>query len=80
MLHLRLIILLVKDDVLVDSDALLMTDFVNLKIKLIQYFGCAHSDRVCVCMFIGVSAHPCINIFVCIVFLKKIDECGKQIL
>jgi hypothetical protein len=71
MLHLRLIILLVEDDVLVDSDALLMTDFVNLKIKLIQYFGCAHRDRMCVRIFIGVIAYPCINIFICTVFLKK---------
>jgi hypothetical protein len=71
MLHLRLIILLVEDDVLVDNDALLMIDFVNLKIKLIQYFGCAHRDRMCVRMFIGVSAYPSINIFICTMFLKK---------
>jgi hypothetical protein len=36
-------------DVPVDSEALLVTDFVNLKIKLGQSFGCAHKGRVCVC-------------------------------
>jgi hypothetical protein len=42
---------------LIDSEALLVTDFVNLKIKSAQFFGCAHRDRVCVRVFIGVSAH-----------------------
>jgi hypothetical protein len=61
----------VGGDVPVDSDALLMTDFVNFKIKLTQFFGCAHSDRVCVRVFIKVSAHTCINICICTMFLKK---------
>jgi hypothetical protein len=38
----------VGGDVPVDSDALLVIDFVNLKIKPAQYFGGAHRDRVCV--------------------------------
>jgi hypothetical protein len=38
----------VEDDISVDSDALLMTDFINLKIKSTQSFECAHRDRVCV--------------------------------
>jgi hypothetical protein len=42
---------------LIDSEALLVTDFVNLKIKPAQFFGCAHRDRVCVRVFIGVNAH-----------------------
>jgi hypothetical protein len=58
-------------DVLVDSDALLVTDFVNLKIKSAQSFECAHKSRMCVYVFIGVSNHTCINIYVCTVFLKK---------
>jgi hypothetical protein len=61
----------VGDDVPVDSDALLVTDFVNLNIKSAQSFGCAHKGRVCVRMFIGVSAHTCMSICVCTVFLKK---------
>jgi hypothetical protein len=32
---------------LVDSDAFLVTDFVNLKIKPTQFFRGAHRDRVC---------------------------------
>jgi hypothetical protein len=46
-LHLRLIILLVGGDVPVDSDTLLVTDFVNLKIKPAQSFRGAHRGRVC---------------------------------
>jgi hypothetical protein len=45
--HLQLIILSVGDDILVDNEMLLVTDFVNLKIKLVQSFGCAHRDSVC---------------------------------
>jgi hypothetical protein len=70
-LHLRLIILSVGGDIPVDTEALLVTDFVNLKIKPTQYFGCAHRGRVYVRVFIGVSAHMCMSICVYIVFLKK---------
>jgi hypothetical protein len=47
-LHLRLIILLVGDDVPVDSETLLVTDFVNLKIKSVQSFKDAHKNMMCV--------------------------------
>jgi hypothetical protein len=50
-LHLRLIILLVGGDVPVDSETLLVTDFMNLKIKPAQSFRCAHMGKVCVCVF-----------------------------
>jgi hypothetical protein len=60
-LHLRLIILLVRDNVPIDSETLLVTDFVNLKIKPTQSFRCAHRGRVCVCVFIEVGAR---NIYV----------------
>jgi hypothetical protein len=43
----------VRGDVSIDSETLLVTDFVNLKIKLIQSFGCAHKDKMYVCVFIG---------------------------
>jgi hypothetical protein len=62
----------VGGDVPVDSEVLLVTDFMNLKIKPAQSFGGAHRGRVCVCMFIGVSAHTCMSICVCTMFLKKI--------
>jgi hypothetical protein len=58
-------------DVPVDSETLLVTDFVNLKIKLVQSFGGAHRGRMCVCVFIGVSARTCMGICICTVFLKK---------
>jgi hypothetical protein len=58
------------DDVSVDNDTLLVTDFVNLKIKSAQSFGCAHRGRLCVCVFIGVSAHMCMSIYIYTVFLK----------
>jgi hypothetical protein len=48
-----------------------MTDFVNLKIKSVQSFGCAHRDRMCVHIFIRVSVHTYINIYIYIVFLRK---------
>jgi hypothetical protein len=51
-LHLRLITLSVGDDVPVDNEVLLVTDFMNLKIKPTQSFRCAHRNRVCVHIFI----------------------------
>jgi hypothetical protein len=38
----------VGDDIPVDSETLLMTDFINLKIKPTQSFRGAHRDRVCI--------------------------------
>jgi hypothetical protein len=46
MLHLRLIILSGRY-VLVDSETL-VTNFMNLNIKLTQSFECVYRDRVCV--------------------------------
>jgi hypothetical protein len=56
-LYLRLIILSVGGDVSVDSDAFLMIDFVNLKIKPTQYFRDAHRDRVYVCVYMGECSY-----------------------
>jgi hypothetical protein len=41
----------------VDNETLLITDFVNLKIKPVQSFEGAHRGRVYVRVFIGVSDH-----------------------
>jgi hypothetical protein len=71
MLYLRLIILSVGGGVPVNSEVLLVTDFMNLKIKLAQSFRCADRDK-CACVFTEVSAHMCMSIYVCTVFLKKI--------
>jgi hypothetical protein len=62
----------VGGDVSVDSKTLLVTDFINLKIKSDQSFEDAYRGRVCVRVFIGLSDHTCINIYVYTVFLKKI--------
>jgi hypothetical protein len=70
-LYLRLIIIVVGGDVPVNSEVLLVTDFVNLKIKLTQSFICAHKSRVCVHVFIGISARMCMSICIYSVFLKN---------
>jgi hypothetical protein len=77
-LYLRLIIFSVKGDVLVDNEMLLVTDFVNLKIKSAQSFRYTHKNRVYVRMFIGVSVHTYMRIYVCTVFLKKITMFLKK--
>jgi hypothetical protein len=46
----------VRDDVSVDNEAVLMTDFINLKIKLTRFFRCAHRDRMCIHMHRGECA------------------------
>jgi hypothetical protein len=61
----------VGGDVPVNSETLLVTNFVNLKIKPAQSFECAHKGRVCMRVFIGVGARTCMSIYVCTVFLKK---------
>jgi hypothetical protein len=70
-LYLQLIILSVRGDVPIDSETLLLTDFMNLKIKPTQFFKDTHRGMMCMCMFIVVSAHTCINIYVYTIFLKK---------
>jgi hypothetical protein len=57
---------LVEDDIFVDNDPLLMTDFINLKIKLTQSFKGAYKNRMYVHMFIELGAHMCMNICVCL--------------
>jgi hypothetical protein len=46
MLYLRLIIFSVVGDVSINSETFLMTDFINLKIKLTQSFRDAHKNKV----------------------------------
>jgi hypothetical protein len=58
-------------DVLIDSETFVMIDFVNFKIKLIQSFRCAYRFRLCVYIFVEVSAHTCIRICVYTIFLKN---------
>jgi hypothetical protein len=61
------------DDVLIDSDASLMTDFINLKIKSAQSFRCAYRDKMYTHVFIWMSAHT--------IYIKKSgkDEAGRVV-
>jgi hypothetical protein len=56
-LYLRLIIFSVETDVSVDSEMLLLTDFMNLKIKLTQTFRYDHRAKMCVYLFIEMSVY-----------------------
>jgi hypothetical protein len=49
-----------------------LTDFVNLKIKLVQPFESDSRGRVCVNIFIEMSTHIYISICVCMTYKKKI--------
>jgi hypothetical protein len=62
----------VGGDVPVDSESLLVTDFMNLKIKSALSFKCAHKDRIYMRVFIWISVHTYISIYIYTVFLKKI--------
>jgi hypothetical protein len=61
----------VGGDIFIDSETLLVTDFVNFKIKMAQSFGGTYRGRICVRVFIGMSARTCMSICVCTVFLKN---------
>jgi hypothetical protein len=84
-LYLRLIILLVEGDVPVDSEMLLVIDFVNIKIKPTQSFRCAHRGRVCMHIFIGVSVYAYLHLYYiskkefyqryAVIFLQKSSYC-----
>jgi hypothetical protein len=41
-----------------------LTDFMNFKIKSAQSFGGVHKGRMCVRVFIGMSAYSCLSIYV----------------
>jgi hypothetical protein len=47
----------VGGDVTDDSETVLTIDFVNLKIKLTQFFKVAYKSKIYVYIFIGVSAN-----------------------
>jgi hypothetical protein len=61
----------VGDDVPVDSETFLVTDFINLKIKSTQSFRGAHRDMMCVRVFIGVGDHTYMSICIYTMFLKN---------
>jgi hypothetical protein len=51
-------------DVPVDSESLLMTDFINLKIKPTQSFRGNNMGRTYVYIFIEVNAHIYVYIYI----------------
>jgi hypothetical protein len=58
-------------DVPVDSEKLLLIDFVNLKIKSIQSFRVAHKDKIYIYILIKMSNHMYMSIYVYTIFIKK---------
>jgi hypothetical protein len=62
---------LVEDIIFINSETLLMIDFIHLKIKSIQSFRGAHRNRIYVHVFTGVSTHICMSMYVYMVFLRK---------
>jgi hypothetical protein len=50
---------------------LLVTDFMNFKIKMAQSFGGAHKSRMYIHIFIEVSDYTYINICIYTVFVKE---------
>jgi hypothetical protein len=57
-------------DISVDSETLLVIDFVNPKIKSAQSLKVAHRNKMCVHVFIGMITHTCMSI-VCTVLKKN---------
>jgi hypothetical protein len=62
-----IIYFLVGDDVSVNNEILLVTDFMNLKIKSDQSFENAHRGRVCVRVFVRMNDH----IYICLYYILK---------
>jgi hypothetical protein len=44
-----------RGDALINSETFLLTDFMNLKIKLTQFFRCAYRDKLCENIFIKIN-------------------------
>jgi hypothetical protein len=70
MLHLRLIILSVLNDVSINNEMLLVIDFMNLKIKPTQLFECAHRGKMYICVFIE-SEYSYIYEYLCLYCISE---------
>jgi hypothetical protein len=64
----------VRGDIPIDNKTLLMTDFMNLKIKLAQSFRDDHMSRIYMCVFIEISTHIYMSIYIYTVFLYKKEK------
>jgi hypothetical protein len=66
----------------IDSETLLITDFVNLKIQSVQSFRGAHKDRVHIHIFIEMSAHTHLYmyeyLYLYCISERKVHYCYKQ--
>jgi hypothetical protein len=86
MLHLQLIILLIKNNIFIDNETLLMTDFKILKIKsaqsikLAQFFRSFYMNRMYLCVFIKINDYTYISICVYSIFLKKDNAVHRRFL
>jgi hypothetical protein len=65
----------VKDDILIDSETLLVTNFINLKIIPTQSFKYAHRSRIYVCVFIK-DKYSYIYKYLYLLFLKNFLQCS----
>jgi hypothetical protein len=55
-----------RGNVFINNETFLMTDFVNLKIKLAQSFRDAHRDMMYIYVFIRLSNYIYIYIYTCV--------------
>jgi hypothetical protein len=46
-----------RRDVPIDNETFLVNDFVNLKIKSVQYFKYAYRDKVYICVYMSECAY-----------------------
>jgi hypothetical protein len=64
----------VEDDISIDSDTLLVTDFVNLRIKLAHSFKCAHKGKVRACVHMSECSDVYENLCLYCISHKKMFE------
>jgi hypothetical protein len=78
-LYLRLIIFSVGGDIPIDNEVLLMTDFMNLKIKSVQSFGCAHRSSLYVYIHMDECSYIYEYLRLCCVSKIMLGTCGCAI-
>jgi hypothetical protein len=66
-----------KDDVSINSNMLLLTDFINLKIKSTQSFRDAHKKSIYSYIHKDECSYIYISIYIYNVFLKKLKQLNE---
>jgi hypothetical protein len=56
----------------INNESFLVTDFVNLKIKLTQSFKNIYRGKSYVYIFIGIGSHIYLNIYIYTILIKQI--------